>query len=57
MALILIVLLLAILLGVGGFALHLLWIFALIVLAIWALGFLFRTAEGAGRSRGRWYRW
>jgi hypothetical protein len=57
MALILIVLLLAILLGVGGFALHLLWIFALIVLAIWALGFLFRAAEGGGRSRGRWYRW
>ncbi len=57
MALILLVLLLAILLGVGGFAIHLLWILALVVLVIWVLGFLFRAAEGGGRSRGRWYRW
>ncbi len=57
MALILVVLLLAILLGVGGFAIHLLWILALVVLVIWVLGFLFRAAEGGGRSRGRWYRW
>jgi hypothetical protein len=57
MALILIVLLLAVILAGAGFALHLLWWIALIVLAIWLLGFLFRSAEGAGRSRGRWYRW
>ncbi len=57
MALILLILLLAILLGVGGFAIHLLWIFALIVLVIWVLGFVFRAAVGGGRSRGRWYRW
>lgn len=57
MALILIVLLLAIILAGAGFALHLLWWIALIVLAIWLLGFLFRSAEGGGRARGRWYRW
>jgi hypothetical protein len=57
MALILIVLLLAVLLGAAGFAIHLLWILALIVLAIWVIGFLFRAAEGAGGSRRRWYRW
>jgi hypothetical protein len=57
MAFILIVLLLAIILAGAGFAVHLLWWIALIVLAIWLLGFLFRAAEGTGRSRGRWYRW
>ncbi len=57
MALILLVLLLAIILGAVGFvgALHFLWIIALIVLVVWALGFLFRAAEGG--SRRRWYRW
>jgi hypothetical protein len=57
MLIILLVLLLAVLLGLGGFALHLLWWLALIVLAIWLLGFLLRAAEGGGRRRGRWYRW
>jgi len=57
MLIILLVLLIAVLLGVGGLALHLLWWLALIVLAIWLLGFLFRAAEGGGRRRGRWYRW
>ena len=56
MMLILAILLIAIILGALGFAVHLLWWIALIVLAIWLLGFLFRTAEGAGRRR-RWYRW
>jgi len=54
--LILAVLLLALILFGVGFAAHVLWWIALIVLAIWLLGFLFRTAEGAG-SRRRWYRW
>ena len=49
MAIILIVLLLAVLLGAAGFAIHLLWILALIVLAIWVVGFLFRAAEGSRR--------
>jgi hypothetical protein len=55
MALILIVLLLALLLGGLGFAIHILWWIALIVLVIWILGFLFRVGEGGSRSR--WYRW
>jgi hypothetical protein len=55
MALILIVLLLALLLGGLGFAIHILWWIALIVLVIWLLGFLIRVGEGGSRSR--WYRW
>jgi hypothetical protein len=50
------VLLLALILGGAGFALHWLWIIAGIVLVVWLLGFLFRgVAEGGARSR--WYRW
>ncbi len=49
----LLVLLLAVILGGAGFALHLLWIIAAVVLVVWLLGFLFRSASGAGR----WYRW
>jgi hypothetical protein len=52
MALILIVLLLALLFGGLGFAVHALWIVALVLLAVWLLGFLVRGAEGS-----RWYRW
>jgi hypothetical protein len=54
--LIIAVLLLALILFGAGFAVHVLWWIALIVLALWLLGFLFRTAGGAG-SRRRWYRW
>jgi hypothetical protein len=54
---ILAVLLIALILGGLGFAVHVLWWIALIVLAIWLLGFLFRTAETAGSRRRRWYRW
>jgi hypothetical protein len=54
MALILIVLLLALLLGGLGFAVHILWWIALIVLVVWLLGFLIRVGEG---GRSRWYRW
>jgi hypothetical protein len=50
------VLLLALILAGVGFAVHVLWWIALIVLAIWLLGFLFRAAGGAGPRR-RWYRW
>jgi hypothetical protein len=57
MMIILLVLLLVVILGAAGFALHLLWILALIVLAIWLVGFLFRAAESAGSRRRRWYRW
>jgi hypothetical protein len=55
MVLILLVLLLALLLGGLGFAVHILWWIALIVLVVWVLGFLVRVGEGG--SRGRWYRW
>ena len=57
MMVILLVLLLAIILAGLGFAVHLLWWIALIVLAIWLVGFLFRAAETGGSRRRRWYRW
>jgi hypothetical protein len=55
MAIVLLVLLLAVILGGLGFAVHVLWWIALAVLVLWLLGFVVRTGEGA--SHGRWYRW
>jgi membrane protein YdbS with pleckstrin-like domain len=55
-AVILAVLLIAIIFGAVGFVIHVLWWIALILLAIWLVGFLFRAAETGGRRR-RWYRW
>ncbi len=55
MGIILLVLLLALVLGGLGFAIHILWWIALIVLVIWLVGFLVRVGEGGSRSR--WYRW
>jgi hypothetical protein len=52
MGVVLLVLLLALVLGGLGFAVHMLWWIALIVLAIWLIGFVVRGAEGS-----RWYRW
>jgi hypothetical protein len=57
MVLILVVLLLALILGGLGFVVHVLWWIALVVLVLWLVGFLFRSAEGAGGRRSRWYRW
>jgi hypothetical protein len=57
MLLILAVLLLALILGGLGFVVHVLWWIALVVLVLWLVGFLFRSAEGAGGGRSRWYRW
>jgi hypothetical protein len=51
MFLILAILLLAVLFGAVGFAVHLLWIVAAIVLVLWVVGFLARSGSG------RWYRW
>ncbi|MDX2851048.1 hydrophobic protein [Actinacidiphila glaucinigra] len=51
----LLVLLLALILFGAGFALKALWWIAIIVLVVWLLGFVFRSAEGGGRRR--WYRW
>jgi membrane protein YdbS with pleckstrin-like domain len=55
MGIILLVLLLAIILGGLGFAIHILWWIALAILVIWLFGFLVRVGEGS--TRGRWYRW
>jgi hypothetical protein len=52
MAIILLALLLAIILGGLGFAIHVLWWIALVVLVLWLLGFAMRSGGG-----GRWYRW
>ena len=46
------VLLLALLFGGLGFAVHALWLIAAVLLVLWVLGFVMRGAEGA-----RWYRW
>lgn len=52
----LVVLLLALILFGAGFALKALWWIAVIVLVVWLLGFVIRTAEHGDR-RSRWYRW
>jgi 1,4-dihydroxy-2-naphthoate octaprenyltransferase len=54
MAILLIALLIVLLLGGLGFALHVLWWVALIALVVWVLGFVFRAGTG---PRRRWYRW
>jgi hypothetical protein len=57
MGVILLVLLLALVLGGLGFAVHVLWWIALVVLAVWLVGFVIRAGESAG-GRRRWYgRW
>jgi hypothetical protein len=53
MAILLIALLIVLLLGGLGFALHVLWWVALIALVVWLLGFLLR----AGSGRRHWYYW
>ncbi|MFJ4206555.1 hydrophobic protein [Streptomyces sviceus] len=40
----------------AGFALKALWWLAVIVLVVWLLGFVIRSADTGGR-KGRWYRW
>ncbi|GHD86865.1 MULTISPECIES: hydrophobic protein [Streptomyces] len=52
----LLVLLLALILFGAGFALKALWWIAVVVLIVWLLGFVVRSADGAG-GKGRWYRW
>jgi hypothetical protein len=57
MAVILLVLLVALLLGGLGFAAHVLWWIALIVFVAWLVGFGIRRGE-ASAGRRRWYgRW
>jgi hypothetical protein len=50
LALIAVLLLAALLFGVG-FAVHFLWIIAAVVVVVWLIGFLVRGADAA------WYRW
>jgi hypothetical protein len=57
MGLILLVLLLALLFGGLGFAVHALWIVAVIVFIAWVFGFGLARGETAGGARARWYRW
>ncbi|MBS2532836.1 hydrophobic protein [Catenulispora sp. NF23] len=58
MAVILLVLLVALVLGGLGFAAHALWVIAVIVFAAWLIGFGIRRGEEAAGGRRRWYgRW
>jgi hypothetical protein len=57
MGIVIAVLLLALILGGIGFAVHVLWWIAIAVLVLWLLGFVFRGAGTAGGPRSRWYRW
>ena len=50
LALIAVLLVAALLFGVG-FAVHFLWIIAAIVIVLWLIGFVARSADAA------WYRW
>jgi len=52
MAFILLLLLLVLIFGAVGFAVHILWIVAVVLFVVWLIGFAFRRGEGA-----RWYRW
>ena len=52
MGLVVLVLLLALLFGGLGFAVHALWIVALIFAVFWVAGLAFRSGEGS-----RWYHW
>jgi hypothetical protein len=56
MGVILLVLLLALLFGGLGFAVHALWIVAVVVFLAWLIGFGVARGEGTG-GRARWYRW
>ena len=51
MGLVLAVLLLAILFGGLGFAIHALWVLAVIMALVWVIGFFARGTQA------RWYRW
>jgi hypothetical protein len=52
----LVVALLVVLIVAGaGFAVHVLWILALVLLALWLIGFVVGRGEGAGNHR--FYRW
>lgn len=51
-----VLLLILVVFGGVGAAVHLLWIIGAVLLILWVLGFMMRGAEGIG-GRRRWYRW
>ncbi len=53
--LILLALLLVLLFAGLGFAIHLLWIVAVVLFVLWLVGLLLGRGEGSGRHR--FYRW
>jgi Trk-type K+ transport system membrane component len=58
MAIILVALLIVLILGGLGFAIHVLWWIAIAALVIWLLGFLLRAGETFAKPRRRrWYYW
>ena len=57
MAIVLVALIIILILGGLGFALHVLWWVALIALIIWLLGFVLRAGERSVGPRRRWYYW
>jgi hypothetical protein len=52
---ILLALLLVLLLGGLGFAIHLLWVIAAVFFVVWLVGFALGRGESAGKHR--FYRW
>ena len=51
-------LLLVLILGLLGFAIHVLWWLALVALVVWLLGFFLRVGETIAKPpRRRWYYW
>lgn len=52
MGVVLLVLLVALILGGLGFAVHALWWIAIALFVVWLIGFAVRSTE-----RARWYRW
>ena len=58
MAVILAALLVVLILGGLGFAIHVLWWLALAALVVWLLGFFLRVGETIAKLfRRRWYYW
>jgi hypothetical protein len=53
--LLLIALLVVLIVAGAGFALHVLWILAVVLLALWLIGFVIGRGEGAGSHK--FYRW
>ena len=53
MGAVLLVLLIALLLGGLGFAVHVLWYAAVVLMILWIAGWMVGAAEGGGRRR--WY--